>query len=1378
MEAIPGLARNARLLLAAALALLAAPLPGQDAEAEARFAAESLRHRTALHHDPLVEAPLEALVKLYLEAGRAEELVALYRNHVASYPEDAGAKTVLVRLLRRTDRAGAEELLAEAVPRHPDYAPLHYVLFRTYEERGDARAAEALSRAIGLESDASRRNGWLEELLSLAEGESARALGKAQLAAALAVANLDGPSLLGLGRLAQRHRFWEESVAALDRAKAATKDAETAVEIDLMLATAFAQLQRREQAGALLDALLGRLAADHWRRREILSLRLGALASGEERKSYLASLEAAAKARADDEGARLDYAEALVAAERKTEASQELADAAARLPSSKLLETRALELFESSGDLESLASFLEGRLEGDPGRLDLRFRLVKAEYAMRRDADAGQDFRTVVAGLPPEEVSGKLLELQRYLRGIDRADAAAPYLEEYVRDHPARLDVARELAEVRIAGGAAASVGELARSLRPEEADASEVLDFAEFLLASGLAQPARTLVEAKLAAEPRQFELGLQLVEILGRIGDASAVKERSASLREMADTAPRYRRWLASAIGAHRLLETLPGFLDSEWNRYDFDDGSWPEEKVEKFLILCEQGKRELVTGRIAEGLREQLAQAGLEAGLRLRLRKALVAVLTPDPAAAGEVEEQLKLLATEDPANRSEHDLRRALVHHRNERHDLARPLLAGVDFAGIGNASLLRQAADALVEDGFLKEAEKALATVTALEPGDLLSWELRLSVLAAMGEESALRALQRGLRSGDKGVELREQSLRALQDHLEASYWRSVVALLGSDRLAETLPLLAAVDQEDLPERSRLWTDWTRIRVLARLGREAEAGEALSRLRERAAARKIGTIAFPDGLELDLATAARVWSDARRGEDAEAGPGAAFLLENPVLRWAFELPEGAELLRLERTGRHVLVLDDRHWMHGLDVASGKLLWRGPFGESGAAEAAASPLSFAAAIDGTERTAGADPGDPGLAARIPPRLLVSGERFFLMKGRECFAFSAADGSVAWTAPLPERAGEGAAAPLPGRASPGTLLALSEGRVVLFDPVSGDLLGVEEATGKRLWHKRLGTGGGSAAEVASLTAGLELSGGLGFAFGTESVVFDAASGEVVWRFREEDTVRFPVVLRPPREEEIVAAAAPAADPGAPLSRFPLRAPGASGAGVPDSFFDGPSALLGGAVYWSGNRTRRGETSAAAIGDGFLWLMQGGAARRLSDDLPLASRELPAAGTFLGVTGDHAWFLDGDSLLHLDFHRGRSGKLRIGDLGAPSEVRATLAGNQVVVRGNASLALVNAVTGEILGRALLPASLAGYLAATLPGKDGDGEIRRVWQGRVRRSGPGRPPRCLPVGDVIDQGACLAAFGDRVVACLEPSPAPGTAVPPAPTRQ
>lgn len=1371
-----GTLRMLSRLIGIAFALAVWQMHAEEGDAESRFAAESLRFRTALHFDPLLDAPLEGLVKLYRESERIDELIGLYRNHVAQYPEDAGAKTVLVRILRRTDRAGADELLAEAVPKHPEFAPLQYLQFRAYEERGDPRAVEVLSRAIDQETLASRRNAWLEELLDLSEGESARALGKAQLAKSLTTAGQDAPSLLSLARLAQRHRFWEESLAALKQAKTLTKDAETQVEIDLMQAIALGQSNQKAKADALLVNLLGQLAPDHWRRREILSLRLGALATAEERKGLLATLEAAARTAPDNETAQLDYAEALLAAEQRKEAAKQLLAAATRLPRSRLLEARALEVLEATGDLEGLATLLTNRLESEPDRLDLRFRLVKAEYALRRDAAAEQDFRTVVAGLDPEEVSERLLELQRYLRGIERSDAAMGYLEQYVRNHPARLDVARELAEVRLEVGAEESIGDLVRKLRPEEAEAGNVLDFAEFLAKAGLVQAARTLVEAKLAGEPRQFELGLVLIELLGKLGDAAAARERIRLVREMADTTVHYRQWLEASISAHRRLESLPAFLESELNRYQFEEGTWPEEKVEKFLILCDAGKRELLAGRIAEGLRKQLSQAGIEPGLRLRLRKVLIAVLKGDPTAVLEVESQLKLLAAEDPLHRSEHDLHLALIYYRNERHDLSRRLLSEVDFAEINNLSLLREAADALVEYGFLEKAGEALASVTTLEPSDLLSWELRLSVLAALGEETTLRTLLRTLRNGEKGVKLREQSLRAINEHLEASYWRSVIALMASARIAEVLPLVAALDEEALPERTHLWSEWTRVRVLSELGRQEEAREALTRLQKQAAERKLEVIAFPDGMELALTAVEHNWSD-DPGEATTEDATALFLTENPAVRWAFELPEGLEVFRVEGTSNHTLVLDDHLGIHCLDAASGKMLWRGRFDEAGVLKRERASSLFVGPQDsgGT----GFSESEAALAASLPPGLLISEDRLFLVRGRKAFAHAIGDGAILWSASLPERevlSGSRAS----GHAAPGVRLARANGRIVLFDPESGDLLGIEETSGKQLWQTRLGGAKPGQSKLAALTTGLELAGDLGIAFGEEAVLFDAVSGHLVWRFREGEGGRFPVVLRPPREEEAAASdlGHTAAGGEETLARFAVSVPGMSEVAIPPKFFKTSAALIGPAVYWAETRQRLETPSSAAIGGGALWLMQDGAVRRFSTDLPLASRKWEAQGTFLGRVGDHLWFLDEGELLHVDVHRGRSLRRKLDGLGGDSDLRATLAGHQIVVRGRASVEVFNALTGEQLGRAALPTPLIEYLGAFLPADAPPSPAPCEWQGRLHRSGPGRPVRCLPVSDVIRHGTCLSIFGYRIVVCLEPAPAPGTSLPPAPPVQ
>ena len=119
------------------------------------------------------------------------------------------------------------------------------------------------------------------------------------------------------------------------------------------------------------------------------------------------------------------------------------------------------------------------------------------------------------------------------------------------------------------------------------------------------------------------------------------------------------------------------------------------------------------------------------------------------------------------------------------------------------------------------------------------------------------QESTFRSVIRSLRGGDAGITLRELSNLSLDEHLSGSYWRSISSLMASGEieLEEVLPLLASAEREDITTGSRLWAEWTRALVLTRLGRDAEAAEAIARFREYATFHKIAAVNFPDGLVL-------------------------------------------------------------------------------------------------------------------------------------------------------------------------------------------------------------------------------------------------------------------------------------------------------------------------------------------------------------------------------------------------------------------------------------------------------------------------------------------------------------------------------------------
>ncbi len=1353
----------------------------QEAVSEEKFAAESLRHRTALHYDPLLDAPLESLVKLYVGGGRAEELVGLYRTHVEQYPDDAGAKTVLIRVLRRLNHESADEAVNSIVPQHPEFAPLQFVLFRYLEERGDARAPEALSRAIDLETNPTRRNEWLDSLLRLSEGEVARGLVNTHFQKLLAKDDLSLEEWLSLARLMQRYQFWLPSLDVLNRARAGNPTPETGIEIDLLLALALNHEGETAKASQLLDGLLERLASDHWRRREILSLRLEVFSTPEEREAFVASLETAVRSNPESEAAVLDYAEALVAVERRSEAVDALTSALVRLPNSRLIETRALEWLESASDLETSARFLTDRLETDPARLDLRFRLVKVEYALGRDADAEQDFEAVVAGLDPAEASARILELQRFLRGIDRLDAAAGYLERYVRDHPTRLDVARELAEVRIASGQSNSLGELVGWLQPEEAETENVLDFAGFLLEGNFVIAARSLVEAKLAREPRQFELGLKLIEILGRAGDANAAGANIAAFRDLADTGPRYAQWLEASVAAHRALETLPAFFDAELNRYTFDEGPWNAERVGRFLILCESGKAQFFAARVAEGLRRQLAQKDQDPALRLQLRKVLVTVLESDPSAAPEAEEQLRILTDEDPASRAEHDLRRVLVYHRSQRVDLAQALAVTVDFAAIENPVLLREATDLLIEYGFLGEAESALSVVNQLEPKDLLSWERRLSVLVALGNEPTLRALLRALRTGEAGVTFRALSNQSLDEHLDASYWRSIAGLLREDpvRYGEILPLLASAEREVITPTSGLWSEWTRAHVLSRLGQVEESAEAIGRFRVKAAERDLEQVRFPDGLELTV-DAAGLALGANLPAASDGGDRSAdFLLAQPVMQWGFELPEGSSVVRFERSGDRLLVLDDLDRLSVLDASTGKLLWSRAYPEPGESPRGPAPFAFreVGAPSPLLRKPGKAQPNPGL----PRDFGVIGDRFFLLRGDELTAHAIHDGTILWIARIALPEGQ-------ATSRSGVRFAVSEDLVVAFSIDANEVQAFETKTGKLVWNLSLDGAEKSVADPVpsvALNAGLSLHGGRAFLYGRGSAIVDLASGQRVWTLGSAPPSSFPLVLRPDREDEAavgstategLAPPGPVAMTGRPTVLFDFQAEEGVGKLEPQSFLGGEAALLSPAQFWVQSRQVSGRPALGGLSPGALWLMQGGKVRRISSDLPVASLELAATGTWIGRAGKHVWFLDGSTLHHADFGRDRVSRLSVDDLGDPADLRATVVGNQVVVRGASAVRVINALSGEVLGQSAFPTTLVDYLQGFAGQWPRDREVAHssefAWQGRLVREDPATAGLSLPVTDLLSGSQYHTVFGDRLVVSLG-SGGEETALPP-----
>lgn len=1377
----PGIRRLCVLLLLVSLSAVSARAQNLSEE---EFTQLSLKYRTAIHYDPLLQQPIDSLVKLYRDAKRVDELIGLYRSHVEQYPDDGGAKTALIRILRKVDRPGADELIASAVPLHPEYAPLQYLLYLFLSERGDERAAETLSRAIDLEVNPAKRRDWIEELLQMAETDTARSLASAQLEKLLVTDGQSVGALLGLAGLMQRYEYYELSMVALNKALELKPSPDSALEIEMLLANAEHKLGNNAVAGKRLDAVLAKLAPDHWRRREIMSQRVNVLASPEERAVMLQKAAARYQENPESEALIIDYAELLVASEKKAEAAKLLVDRSAVLAESSAIELRALELLEEVNDTKLYQTYLESRLEQQPDRADLRFRLVKIHYANGDDADAVQDFKSVVAGLEPDDISEKILELQRYLRRIDRIDAAGTYLERYLRNHPARLDVARELAEIYVKLKKPDEVNSLVGRVDAKAAELENLIDFVEFLLAEGFPIGAKQVLGEKIAVDASQFELGLLLIQAESELGDRAAAQIQIDRVRELADSSARYSKWLETALRASAKFEVVENFFDQEQARYSFSNGAWSPEKVERFMLLSEFGKQRLFTDRVAAGIREQLAQTTLAPDLRLRLKRFLVSVLEEEVSAVDEVIRLLTELKSEDPANELEYQLRTGMAYHRSLRLDYSEKILAEVDYSEVESPDLLRETVPVLIEYGFHEDAERALETINRLQPSDVFSWEKRLGILAASGREKVFRSVIRSLRGGDAGMKLRSSTDVILRDHLLASYYRSMGELLhGGDKskMEEMLPYLSLIDREEGDAGTKLWSFWSRAFILGQLGRNADAAGARIQFEEEMKRAKLTEVRFPDGLTLDGKAALDLLDQTAVVDLGTTGGDASFLLQQPELGWAFELEEGQRIVRFAQSGDVVLVLDDLSTVHAVDRISGKLLWEKSFSTGRLVDVADDSLWAVSGEAPAATTAKASAGV--LQVKDVPPFHASADSFLMIRGDSLQCFESASGTLKWSAVMPFAPAKPSGLPRSG-SLPGTVFDSTDLQTVVFRPGTREAAGYDRTSGKLQWYRKLGEVPAKPThEPVSLNSGVTLDRGMAFLYGYGSEILDVETGDLIWRLQGKSEARFPITVR---EEKFKADTTPEAGVPVEVASIKDEPVEASAAMLPFPMFEEEelipltllekgTAMVSPSVYWSGVRLHNGKGAFAALRGGNLWLTQDGSVRRVSTSLPLISEELPSAGAFLGVIGNHAWFLRNNELIHADFLRNKSTRLAFDDLGRAMPLRAAVAGNQIVVRGGIGIKVVNGLTAQVIGQTLWEDSLQAYLNY-FKAEETPLVSRESWRGRITQRERNDLAILTSVSDLVSNGNYYTVFSQRSLVCLRvpgqaaPEPQPATA--------
>jgi hypothetical protein len=1147
------------------------PAPSQPAPERDLVLERSLPLRTALHHDPTLSSPLERLHQIFREADRLDELIGMYRTHLRSYPRDLSARTVFVRLLLVAGDGESEKELRRSTSIFPRNGYLAYLRFQVLAEDNDPRALDLLDRAIGLEKRPVRKRAWIQRLLTLAVAQDRRDLARKHLKAYSTLLGKSARAHLSAARKMQAFGFYHEALEELAAAAKKRPSPEIGVEIELLGANAEVALKQPEAAAKRLDALLGRLTVDYWRRPEILRRRARLISSSKEREALVAAGRAA-WTKDKSPAKALDLARLLSGFDRFREALEVLLEASAALPQVANLEKECLALFDRLRDEHGRIAYLDKRLEVNPKRLDLAEQRMHSLFMLGRSTQAQKALDGLIAPLSNRDKVKRLAGTARFLRAQAFPSFSADVFRKAVEVAPARLDLRRELAETLIAVGERGQAHAALRRPLPLKVDVALFLDLIQVMMREDLYRVARVALAQQLKARPEHFALLLALLEVEGRLGNGARGRRLVEQTRALADNQARYRRWLEAALGFYEFFWLDQEFFTEERERFE-KKGPWPKTRRTRLLAFADLCAAQQRTEELAALLEKLLERKGLPKSLALELRRRVVAAPSFEPEEVKATIAHLERLAKEDPTRKGEYRARLALAYAAKQRMDKARDLLSKVDPSQLRDGDLLRSLAGLA---RALRDGERALtllARVTDVDSGDREAWERYVYALASTGDEARLRgALRQILRASTK-LPLKAEVRRVLRSHLADSSWRSVSALLhraaekhasrARGHAADVLEALALLDQVERTSdegRAWLWVAWTRAYAYNRLGRDKERDAAIQELdrafahqkaiREREAAR-----AKAERDRLKEAEEARKKGEAKKGpprrpnwiarlraklkkkqeEEKEppptALPGVTLVLPDGICA----SPEAARRALTQPLAPVRPKLVDR----GGPLAPLKLKW--------AYDAPAKSPIVSVQRLGSQRLLVSDQsGNVSAVSRTTGKLEWVKERLGSSAGTHTHRQVRRSGTSTWTSTsqefwpprAPVTAFDGSwYMPEPGAVvrydrngkrlaeirlasakelkqtpAPSAVVLVSEARTFVFEPCTGQVAALERATSKLLWLTQLPKPKKSPPRLGPRACGASLAGDRLFVYGRWSAILDARTGKVGWSFEPE--------------------------------------------------------------------------------------------------------------------------------------------------------------------------------------------------------------------------------------------------------------------------
>lgn len=1338
------------LLWILVMVLSSGPLDAQAPD-DQELSSKSLPLRTALHHDPTLEAPLERLVAMYRKANKLDDLVTLYRTHLKSYPQDSRAQTVLIRLLEATGDPATAQAVRIATEQFPDNAYLHFLYYKSLTERNDAKALDELDKAIELEMRQFRKAAWIDLLLPAAQLQARRDLAEKHLRS-LADANSEPEVLLEIAGKMNKYKFFKLALETLNKPTPQAPAPETMVSIELAAADAEMGLDQWQKAGARLDSLLDKVTADYWRRGEIVRRRLAMVRSEEQRQEIIAEAKQRVEGNPTDEAAVLDLAQTQVGLQFRRDALQSLLEGGKRIPNSELIERRTLELFDRLRDEHGREQYLAKRIEQQPERQDLSLQYVKTLFLLGRKKDALEHWKGTIADLSGPDQAAQNLEMARFLRRSSLSRYATVLFEKVLELDPSRVDVRRELGETYLAIGQRDKLRNLYSGKIPQDATLENVLDLAQFMIAQELFAEARTALRSRLDRHATNLDIRVLLLTIERRLANKTGGTKLIEQMRPLADTGARYRKWLEAAVDFHEEFDSQDKFIEVELTRLGAEDAEWTVRRLERRLAFADVAAKIGVVEPVVAMLQNDLASQPPRE-YRIALRRQLISAIEKERTQVVLVQKHLADLAAEEPRLAHEANARLALLHASLQRVDLAMPLLEKVDLTQVSDVTVLRGIQRLLERQGG--DAKKILAILqrlTALDPTDRRAWEQRLSALAANHDEQRLRRVIRQLLAGVDQMPLSDETKSLLEHHLADSYWRGIVRRLneGSEAaLADALVKLDSVEQMTGQLNRSLWIAWIRAYVLNGLTRPVPRDEAIAELERLVTegipgtgqtASDIREIAFPDGLTISLDHARRVLSSreptAPQWNDPLQSRGGLPPFE---LDWVFDSGGGTAIgAVVPLDDKRLLAADTSGQAYCLDRKSGKLLWQResiiPTSTTTQTyNAQTYPQGYGGPSYYTQQTRS--------LSRVAVQPLVdAGGHLYVPSAGLVSCYKSSDGKLLWRVQtaLVQATGPGDRV----QAGVAPRVFLRKDGLLAYDPTTGSITRIDRDSGKVVWEKKLEVD--TTIPVSDVNSGASLLGHRLMVFGRKTGIVDVNTGVVEWSIDPKRVRHFPIELTEPEQDSwrdrwqagipsyystysaygqtgvprnpgypsMVQHPAVTTYPGYPTSvnqppqyvNYLSQGQAASG-----SISQGVMSFVPPAVVWAAQTGPNASRSARLVGNKLL-LFGNGSLQVIQTDLPLTSHHVQVPGQLVTVAGYSVCFAESRNLHFLDLRNGVLRQFELPKLrpSASQKVNLFADGALIYVTGTHGILCVNALTARRVFQVPWPQEATADLAVT----------------------------------------------------------------------